>query len=184
MSDDVTGSILEMLAHPLRRALISILASESRSGAVSYTELLTELQISTGRLNYHLRQMNGYLEKTKDYRYTLTPLGKKAHEVLEIVTNSAVSEPDITRYLKPTVRKSTFVTLVKSMTCILIVGVTVPVFFISMSLFNELVAPSDWTYIVFNIIALGLGISVLVWLIVALKHAPDFARKLEERLYA
>jgi len=183
MSDELTGSIMEVLAHPLRRAIVSILGSEFKSEGVSYTELLTELQISTGRMNYHLRQMNGFLKKTDTFRYTLTPLGEKAYEALDLVKKSVRSDLDIVSYLKPARRKSTFVTLVRSMTCILLVGITVPVILITRTLIDYLVTPVDWTYILFNLICIGLGISLIFWLLVALKQAPDFARRLEEKLY-
>ena len=127
--------------------------------------------------------MNGYLEKTDNSRYCLTPLGRRAYEALEMVKQSATSDPDVAKYLRRQIRKSPFVTLVRSMTCILLVGVVIPVFFISKTIIDYLAAPVDWTYLLFKLLAVGMGTSLIIWLLVALRQAPDFASRVEKKLY-
>jgi hypothetical protein len=182
LKEELTGSILEVLAHPIRRSIISLIGSAESEG-VSYTELLTEMQVSTGRLNYHLRQMEGYLEKNDSLQYVLTPLGRKAHETLSIVRKAAESDLDVAKYYKPVVKHSPLVMLVKGMMCILVVGISVPIFFITLSIIGMINAGGDPTYIVSSLLALAIGVAVLVWLLLALRYAPGFATKIEERLY-
>jgi len=181
MDEMIMGSIFELLAHPIRRGILRI--TESVPDGASYTQLLTELQISTGRLNYHLRQMNGYIEKNDAFHYVLTPLGQKALEILSIVRQGMELDPTLGEYYRPKRERSPLVFLVRSMAYILLVAITVPIYFISLTLVDAIKSSAQLSYIVFNILALVIGLAVMIWLLFALKYAPRFARRIEERLY-
>ena len=74
-NEQIENVTFQALAHPTRRTIIRIV--ESRNQGVSYTELLTELGMSTGKLNYHLEQLKGIIEKNSNQRYVLTPFRQR-----------------------------------------------------------------------------------------------------------
>jgi hypothetical protein len=53
---------------------------------VSYSEILGEIGLNTGKMNYHLKLLEGVVERDKNRRYTLTPIGKKAFIILNSLT--------------------------------------------------------------------------------------------------
>jgi predicted transcriptional regulator len=81
---EIEEIIIQGLGHRERRNILKII-SLTEEGAV-YSEILGELGLNTGRMNYHLRQLGGLVERKGDRRYHLTPLGKKALSVLHSMT--------------------------------------------------------------------------------------------------
>lgn len=82
--DDIEEIIIQALRHPERRNIIDILGT-SMDG-VSYSEILGEIGLNTGKMNYHLKLLEGVIERDKNRRYTLTPIGKKAFMILNSMT--------------------------------------------------------------------------------------------------
>ena len=82
--DDIEEIIIQALGHPERRNIIEILGT-SMDG-VSYSEILGEIGLNTGKMNYHLKLLEGIVERDKNRRYTLTPIGKKAFMILNSIT--------------------------------------------------------------------------------------------------
>jgi DNA-binding MarR family transcriptional regulator len=78
--EDVEELIIQGLGHKERRNILKII-SLAPKGAV-YSDILGELGINTGSMNYHLRQLEGLVERNGNRRYHLTPLGKRALTVL------------------------------------------------------------------------------------------------------
>ena len=83
--EDVEELIIQGLGHRERRNILKII-SVAPKGAV-YSEILGELGLNTGRMNYHLKQLEGLIERDGDRRYHLTPLGKRALTVLGSMTD-------------------------------------------------------------------------------------------------
>jgi len=83
--EDVEELIIQGLGHRERRNILKII-SVAPKGAV-YSEILGELGLNTGRMNYHLKQLEGLVERDGDRRYHLTPLGKRALTVLGSMTD-------------------------------------------------------------------------------------------------
>jgi predicted transcriptional regulator len=81
---EIEETIIQGLGHRERRNILKII-SLAPEGAV-YSDILGELGLNTGRMNYHLRQLGGLVERNGDRRYRLTPLGKKALSVLHSMT--------------------------------------------------------------------------------------------------
>jgi hypothetical protein len=54
--------------------------------------------MSTGKLNYHLEQLKGLIEKNSNQRCDLTPFGKKAEEQLDLIEQKTI--PEIEKYIK------------------------------------------------------------------------------------
>ncbi|MCW4004831.1 MAG: helix-turn-helix domain-containing protein [Candidatus Bathyarchaeota archaeon] len=82
-SEQIENVTFQALAHQTRRTIIRIV--QSRKQGISYTELITELGLSTGKLNYHLEQLKGLIEKNSSNYYVLTSFGEKAVEHLNLI---------------------------------------------------------------------------------------------------
>jgi len=82
--DDVEDIIIQALGHPERRNIIEILGVSS--GGVSYSEILGEIGLNTGKMNYHLKLLEGVIERDNNRRYRLTPIGRKAFMILNSMT--------------------------------------------------------------------------------------------------
>ena len=78
--DDVEEIIVQALGHPERRNIIEILGISTEG--VPYSEILGEIGLNTGKMNYHLKLLGGVIERDNNRRYRLTPIGKKAFMVL------------------------------------------------------------------------------------------------------
>lgn len=74
--DDVEELILRALSHRERRNILKII--ESSEDGVTYSSILGDTGLSTGRLNYHLKELEGFIERDEQRKYRLTALGKKA----------------------------------------------------------------------------------------------------------
>jgi predicted transcriptional regulator len=84
--EEVEEIIIQGLGHQERRNILKII-SLAESGA-SYSVILGELGLNTGRMNYHLRHLEGLVVRNGDRKYYLTPLGKKALSVLHSMTEN------------------------------------------------------------------------------------------------
>ena len=83
--EDMEELIIQGLGHRERRNILKII-SVAPQGAV-YSDILGELGLNTGRMNYHLKQLEGLVERNGDRRYHLTPLGKRTLTVLGSMTD-------------------------------------------------------------------------------------------------
>jgi predicted transcriptional regulator len=75
------------LNHPLRRWIIELLEAHGTLGAL---ELRSLLNISPGRLYYHLENLVGLIEKDENQKYMLSVEGKKAYRLLIANNEGAV----------------------------------------------------------------------------------------------
>lgn len=82
-AEDLDDVVIKGLSNPERRNILRIVASYPEG--VSYTGILGESGLSTGRLNYHLGELTGFLERGESRLYGLTELGKKAVAVLTFI---------------------------------------------------------------------------------------------------
>ena len=72
--------VLKAISHTIRQNMLQLIAKNEMQ---SYTELMQKLSLSTGKLNFHLKQLSGLIEKQEDGSYSLTIVGKKAVDILE-----------------------------------------------------------------------------------------------------
>lgn len=79
------SSIFQALKHPIRRRILRMLDHQP----LTYTEILTELGVDNGLLNYHLENLTELLRKEDDGRYRLSGFGYAGLSVLEKVENPA-----------------------------------------------------------------------------------------------
>lgn len=77
--DDSVSKILSILSHPLRREILSFIHEK---GQCSFTDLLNQLQVDTGKLSFHLRSLSAFTEQTPQGKYKLSKTGEKAIHVI------------------------------------------------------------------------------------------------------
>jgi hypothetical protein len=75
--------VIRALSHKERKNILKIVVSYPEG--VNYTGILGESGLSTGKLNYHLGELTGFLERGDDRLYRVTELGRKAISVLEYI---------------------------------------------------------------------------------------------------
>ncbi len=73
------SKILSILSHPLRR---EILISLSEKGESSFTDMLNLLKVDTGKLSFHLRSLEVFIEQTPSGKYKLSRAGESAIRVI------------------------------------------------------------------------------------------------------
>jgi uncharacterized RDD family membrane protein YckC/DNA-binding HxlR family transcriptional regulator len=78
--------ILSVLSHRIRREILLIL---NEKGERSFTELMNTLDIDTGKLSFHIRNLNPFLEQTSTGKYKLSRAGEDAVRVIKDVESWA-----------------------------------------------------------------------------------------------
>jgi len=74
------ASLHKVLKDGTRRKLVLLL---NEKGSLSYTDMMKTLEIdNTGRVNYHLKVLDGLVTKREDGQYALTEKGKLASRLL------------------------------------------------------------------------------------------------------
>ncbi len=84
--------VLRAISHDLRRKMLFLISSNA---AQSYTELLSKLSLSTGKLNFHLKQLVGIIEKQEDGLYVLTKIGEQAVKILEQINSISENKEQV-----------------------------------------------------------------------------------------
>ena len=81
--NELDDLVIKVLSHQERKRILKIVGSYPEG--VNYTGILGETGLSTGRLNYHLGELEGFLERDDDRLYTLGVLGRKAVATLSFI---------------------------------------------------------------------------------------------------
>jgi len=84
-SEDV---IINALNHDIRREILQLLISKP----MSYSQLLNHFAISTGKLNYHLKLLTGFIRKTEEGLYANTQLGLRIISFLKNLKKEITEE--------------------------------------------------------------------------------------------
>jgi len=180
LASEAEDTIIRALVHEERREILRIVGL-SNTG-VSYTELLGELGIPTGKLNYQLRELEGLLEKDEKRRYALTPLGKKAVSLIIMIRQNI--DPDFDKYVTAAklVRRSSLQPLTKSLLLIgiVVISVVLAVF----GLLTYVAVTEGAPVFVYTLlpVLMAIGFSVLGWLLYALKSTPEILKRMEGKL--
>jgi hypothetical protein len=72
--DDTYSTMFTALKHPIRRKILRII----NQSPVTYTEILSQLEVDNGLLNYHLDNMKDLIAKRDGGQYVLSEFGKAA----------------------------------------------------------------------------------------------------------
>ena len=100
------SNLHKILKDPTRRDIIRCLGE---AGSLSYVDLMAQAKVTnTGRLNYHLKILNGLIEKQVDGKYGLTEKGRLAVQLLD----QFLEEKPRTKQQKSRVKKLTLVATV------------------------------------------------------------------------
>jgi hypothetical protein len=179
-TEDFEGVIIQALNHVERRNIMKIINAQEK-GAI-YSDILGELGIPTGTLNYHLKQLEGLIERDKERRYHLSPLGERSLSVLFSMTEDIGK--DYESYLQAA-RVSQSGSIHPTVVGLINIGIVM-----------DCVLLFIWGYVgymnlieggpifVFAIIGvlISVGIVILIGLIRALRTAPSYVRKIERKL--
>ena len=79
IEEDTYSSIFQALKHPIRRRILRMLKEQP----LPYTEILNELGIDNGLLNYHLENLRELLSKGEDEKYVLSEFGEVGLSVID-----------------------------------------------------------------------------------------------------
>jgi predicted transcriptional regulator len=178
--EEVEDVVIQALGHRERRNILKIIHS-AEDGA-SYSEILGELGLNTGRMNYHLRQLEGLIERNEERRYHLTPLGARSLGVLGSIAEGLNGgyEP----YLSAA-RFSQAGSIHPTVTGIIWIGIAFDLLFVLIWGYIGSLAYTEGgpaIIVVVSSILFVLGLIGLSGLIRALRTAPEFVRKLERKL--
>ncbi|MCW4018515.1 MAG: helix-turn-helix domain-containing protein [Candidatus Bathyarchaeota archaeon] len=182
-NDEIETVVFQALSHPMRRTIITIL--EANPEGTLYTELITELGLSTGKMNYHLEQLSGLIEKNQVRRYVLTSLGKKAGNQLQQLTSEVTADDE--KYLRITARaqRNSLEPTVKLFLIIGIVAASI-VIAVSSGLVFSMLTQGGVPVLMLLIAPLGIvfEVALLATLVYALRKTPAWLRRLERRFLA
>lgn len=180
-TEQIENVVFQALAHPIRRTIIRIV--QSRTQGVSYTELITELGLPTGKLNYHLDQLKGVLEKNTGNYYILTPLGKKIVEHLNLIEQRVSSEDE--KYIK-IAALSQKVSLQPIVKAFLVISILIGALVVSVWGYLAYIAFSQSAPTIIYVllpVLMGFGVSLLSFLVYALIKTPRWIKRFEQRLF-
>jgi DNA-binding HxlR family transcriptional regulator len=173
--------ILQALGHTERRGILRIIGANP--DGVTYSSILGETELNTGHLNYHLRSLEGLIEKTDDRLYRLTPLGQKALGVMNNLSNEIDNEA--IRYIEvaKSSQEGTIHPFVKGLLYIGIVAVGIA-FLASFGLLISSVTRGSMSIMgSFAALAMMCFTGAILWVLInALKTVPDFVKRLERKL--
>lgn len=179
-AEDIERVIIQALNHDERRTILRIIWAQEKGS--TYSEILGELGIPTGTLNYHLKQLEGLIERDNERRYHLTPLGERALSVLQSMTKEMGE--GLEDYLRTT-SASQSGSMHPTVVGIIYLGIVFDCLFMAIWGYTGYVSivsggPSFMLALVMVLISLGL--IILYGLVRALKTAPSYVRKIERKL--
>lgn len=93
VNQENVSRILVVLSHPLRREILSNLSEKDEC---SFTDLMNALNVDTGKLSFHIRNLEGFLEQTPTSKYKLTKAGENAIRLIRDLEALAI-EAEVTR---------------------------------------------------------------------------------------
>lgn len=181
MREDVEEIILQGIDHAERRNILKIIGS-SPDGVI-YSEILYELSVNTGKLNYHLKLLEGLIEKDEQRRYHLTKLGKKALMILDSMTEN-LDEEALSLVSTAKSSKDDFISGVVNMWSRLVLILSFTAFLGFVVFVNTMIRAgeaSDVTYL-WLIVPFGLLVAMYLWLERVKKEAPESLIQFLKRL--
>jgi hypothetical protein len=141
------------------------------------------LSLSTGKLNYHLEQLKGLLEKSSNQYYILTSLGKKAVGHLDLIEKEIT--PEDAKYIKAaaSAQNSGLQPIMKGF---LSIGTVAMLTAIGFWLYIGYVAITEGAPIIIYValpILVALGICIVGLLLYALIKTPKWIKRIEQKYF-
>lgn len=180
VEENVESVIFQALSHPMRRTTLRIIGY--RPEGISYSELIAELNLSTGKLNYHIEQLQGLIERGTNHRYFLTSFGRKALNQMEQLKREV--SPEDANFVKMA-KSSQKYSLQPTLRSFLLVGIAFSFLILFMWGYMAYIAVTEGAPIIVYVILpvlFVIGLGLLASLVLALKKTPDWVKRLERRL--
>jgi len=179
-AEDIERVIIQALNHDERRTILRIIRAQERGS--TYSEILGELGVPTGTLNYHLKQLEGLIERDNERRYHLTPLGERSLSVLLSMTEKMGER--LEDYLRAT-RASQSGSIHPTVVGLIWLGIVFDCLFIAIwgyTGYMSLGSGGPSFVLALVVVLISLGLIILYGLVRALKTAPAYVRKIERKL--
>jgi uncharacterized RDD family membrane protein YckC/DNA-binding HxlR family transcriptional regulator len=94
INEENVSKILSVLSHPLRRRILLYLSENTES---AFTDLATAHSVDTGKLSFHLRSLEAFIEQTPAGKYRLSPAGQNAIVLIRDLESWALQDQTATR---------------------------------------------------------------------------------------
>ena len=178
-SDEV---LIQAIGHTIRREILQLLHDAPKS----FTDLLNHFDIATSKLNYHLKLLEGFIEKDSEGKYTLTPLGHRANNIMALIQREMLSvDQNDQSFVKNAyiAQKKTNGNFIVNLLDIGIVGIGMVIIFWIIMLIASIITHSFPIY--FYFILGGIIIAFLFFLrhlIITRKSASGFIQRIEDHL--
>lgn len=99
VDQDNVSKVFTVLSHPLRRQILLYL-SQKQEG--SFTDLATAFNVDTGKLSFHLRSLEAFLEQTPNGKYKLSRVGQNTIILIkDLETWSATAQITKKPFIRP-----------------------------------------------------------------------------------
>ena len=166
--------LINAISHTIRRTILQILSSTPQT----FTGLMNYFDISSAKLTYHLKNIQGFVTKDDDNFYHLSSLGTKAVRIL-INIQTEITDED-----QPLI-KDTYLGQKSSGNSLFLRGIDILLFLLGFAFFLSLtisiiaINESDTPVLVYVVIVL-IMVSELIaflWLYLLRKRAPKTISK-------
>jgi len=171
-ASEVEELILQGIGHEERRNILKIIASAPEG--VIYSEILHELRLNTGKLNYHLKLLEGLIERDDKRHYHLSTLGKKAVSTLISMTED-LDDEELIRVSEVKTSQDEFVNGIINLWSRLALLGSISVFlgFVMFIYTSIKVGLATETAYIWLVIPGGLLIGMYIWLQKVRREAPE-----------
>ena len=179
-AEEIERVIIQALNHDERRTILRIIMAQERGS--TYSEILGELGVPTGTLNYHLKQLEGLIERDNERRYHLTPLGERSLRVLLSMTEEMGE--GLEDYLRAT-RASQSGSVHPTVVGLVYLGIVIDCLLIAIwgyAGYFTFVSGGPSFVLALVVVLISLGLIMFYGLVRALKTAPAYVRKIERKL--
>jgi uncharacterized RDD family membrane protein YckC len=87
LNEDSVAKILLILSHKIRRDILTILFEKKEQ---SFSELMAILNIDTGKMSFHLRNLKLLIEQTPNGKYRLNKFGQNALRLIKDIESFSI----------------------------------------------------------------------------------------------
>ncbi|MFX1498127.1 MAG: ArsR family transcriptional regulator [Promethearchaeota archaeon] len=175
--------VINALNHEIRREILRLVEEKPKT----YTNLLNYFSISSGKLNYHLKLLTGFIQKDTKGFYEVSILGKRVLVLLNNFQNQLTDEdkPLLKRaYFSQIGGKKSFlhirlvggIYLKIVMLCSIVALIIISSILYALEGVNIIIL---WPLYLLMIIVVPIG---LVWIIKSYKPAKEFAKRVDSLL--
>ena len=179
-SEDV---IINAINHDIRRNVLRLLKSKQ----MSYSQILDHFALTSGKLNYHLKLLSGFIEKKDEGLYRNTQLGDKIINILEQFNDTIRDEdrPFLKKaFASQMSNKKSFlrIRLVGGIYLKIILLSTVFVLIIILAIMYTLTGVSILYVWPFYLLSSIIGITGFIWVFKQYKPAKEFVERVDKLL--